>query len=73
VDYGKILEKAQKEAEIIVWDSGNNDFPFLQPDVHIVVADPHRAGHELAYYPSEVNLLLANVVIVNKIDTADQG
>lgn len=73
VDYGKILEEAQKEAEIIVWDGGNNDVPFLRPDLHIVVADPHRAGHELTYYPSEVNLRLANVVIVNKVDTADSA
>ncbi len=71
VDYEKILEEAQKEADIIIWDGGNNDLPFLKPDFHIVVADPHRAGHELVYYPSEVNLRLANVVIVNKIDTAD--
>ena len=73
VDYGKILEEAQKEAEIIIWDGGNNDLPFFKPDLHIVVADPHRAGHELAYYPSEVNLRLANVVIVNKVDTADSA
>jgi len=71
VDYGKILEEAQKEAGLIVWDGGNNDVPFLKPNLHIVVADPHRAGHELTYYPSEVNLRLANVVIVNKVDTAD--
>jgi predicted GTPase len=71
VDYGRILEEAQKEAEIIVWDGGNNDVPFLKPDFHVVLADPHRAGHELTYYPSEVNLRLADVVIVNKVDTAD--
>jgi predicted GTPase len=71
VDCGKVLEEAQKEAALIVWDGGNNDVPFLRPDLHIVVADPHRAGHELTYYPSEVNLRLANVVIVNKVDTAD--
>ncbi len=71
VDYGKILEEAQKEAEVIIWDGGNNDLPFLKPDLHIVVADPHRAGHELTYFPSEVNLRLANLVIVNKVDTAD--
>ena len=71
VDYAKILEEAQKEAELIVWDGGNNDTPFFVPDLHVVVADPHRAGHELTYYPSEVNLRLADVVIVNKIDTAD--
>lgn len=71
VDYARILEEAQKEAEIIVWDGGNNDVPFFKPNLHIVVADPHRAGHELTYYPSEVNLRLANIVIVNKVDTAD--
>ena len=71
VDYAKILEEASKEAEILIWDGGNNDLPFLKPDLHIVVADPHRAGHELTYYPSEVNLRLANVVIVNKVDSAD--
>jgi len=71
VDYAKVLEEATKEAEIIVWDGGNNDVPFLKPDLHVVVADPHRAGNELTYYPSEVNLRLANIVIVNKIDTAD--
>ena len=71
VDYGKILEEAQKEADLIIWDGGNNDLPFLKPDLHIVVADPHRAGHELTYFPSEVNLRLANLVIVNKVDTAD--
>lgn len=72
VDYEKVLEEASKEAEIIVWDGGNNDLPFLKPDLHIVVADPHRAGHELTYYPSEVNVRLARVVIINKVDTADR-
>ncbi len=71
VDYARILEEAKKEAEIIVWDGGNNDVPFFKPNLHIVVADPHRAGHELTYYPSEVNVRLANIVIVNKVDTAD--
>jgi len=71
VDYGKILEKAEKEADIIVWDGGNNDLPFYKPDLHIVVADPHRAGHEVSYYPGEANLRMANVVIINKVDTAD--
>ena len=71
VDYARILEEAQKEAEIIIWDGGNNDVPFFKPNLHIVVADPHRAGHELTYYPSEVNLRMANIVIVNKVDTAD--
>jgi predicted GTPase len=73
VDYRKILKEAQKEADIIIWDGGNNDLPFIKPNLHIVLADPHRAGHELAYYPSEVNLRLANVVIVNKVDTADSA
>jgi predicted GTPase len=71
VDYGKILEEAEKEADIIVWDGGNNDLPFYKPDLHIVVADPHRAGHEVSYYPGEANLRMANVVIINKVDTAD--
>ena len=71
VDYARILKEAQKEADLVVWDGGNNDMPFFKPDLHIVVADPHRAGHELAYYPGEANLRLADVVIVNKVDTAD--
>ncbi|MEJ5327673.1 MAG: cyclic 2,3-diphosphoglycerate synthase [Candidatus Bathyarchaeia archaeon] len=71
VDYGRILKEAQNEADIIIWDGGNNDLPFLKPDLHIVLADPHRVGHELIYYPSAVNIRLANVVIVNKVDTAD--
>ena len=71
VDYEKILREAEQEAEIILWDGGNNDLPFYKPDLHIVVADPHRAGHELAYHPGEANLRLADVVVINKIDTAD--
>ncbi|MEM3090359.1 MAG: cyclic 2,3-diphosphoglycerate synthase [Candidatus Bathyarchaeia archaeon] len=71
VDYEKILREAEKEADIIVWDGGNNDTPFYQPDLHIVVADPHRAGHEITYHPGEANLIMANVVIINKVDTAD--
>jgi predicted GTPase len=71
VDYGKILREAEKEADIIVWDGGNNDIPFYIPDIHIVVVDPHRPGHELAYHPGETNLRMADVVIINKIDTAD--
>ncbi|MEM3700581.1 MAG: cyclic 2,3-diphosphoglycerate synthase [Candidatus Bathyarchaeia archaeon] len=70
VDYEKILHEAEKEADIIVWDGGNNDLPFYKPDLHIVVADPHRAGHELTYHPGEANLRMANVVIINKVDTA---
>jgi predicted GTPase len=71
VDYEKILRKAEKEADVIVWDGGNNDLPFFKPDLHIVVADPHRAGHELRYHPGEANLRMADVVIINKVDTAD--
>jgi predicted GTPase len=71
VDYEKILREAEKEADIIVWDGGNNDLPFYKPDLHIVVADPHRAGHELTYHPGEANLRMANVVIINKVDTAE--
>jgi predicted GTPase len=71
VDYQRILDAAQEEADVIVWDGGNNDLPFYKPDLHIVVADPHRAGHELAYHPGEANLRLADAVVINKIDTAD--
>ena len=71
VDYGRILEQAETEADVIVWDGGNNDLSFYQPDLHIVVADPHRAGHELRYHPGEANLRTADVVVVNKVDTAD--
>ena len=71
IDYKKILHRAEEEADIIIWDGGNNDLPFFEPDLHIVVADPHRAGHEVGYYPGEINLRLADVVLVNKVDTAD--
>jgi predicted GTPase len=71
VDYEKILNEAEKEAGVIVWDGGNNDMSFYKPDLNIVVADPHRAGHELAYHPGETNLRMADVVIINKVDTAD--
>jgi predicted GTPase len=71
VDYEAILREAEKEADVIVWDGGNNDLPFYKPDLHITVADPHRAGHELTYYPGESNLRIADVVVLNKIDTAD--
>jgi len=73
VDYGDILAQAQEEADVILWDGGNNDTPFYKPDVHIVVADPLRVGNELLYHPSETNLRLADVVIINKVDTADVG
>ena len=71
VDYKKILTEAEKECDIIVWDGGNNDLPFYKPGLHIVVTDPHRPGHELTFHPGETNLRMADVVIVNKIDTAD--
>ncbi len=70
VDYERILREAEKEADIILWDGGNNDMPFYRPDLFIVVADPHRPGHELTYHPGETNLRLADVVVINKIDTA---
>jgi predicted GTPase len=71
VDYEAILREAEKEADIILWDGGNNDLPFYKTDLHITVADPHRPGDELCYYPGEANLRAADVVIINKIDTAD--
>lgn len=71
VDYKKILMGAEKEADIIVWDGGNNDIPFYKPDLHIVVTDSHRPGHEVTYHPGETNLRMADVVIINKVDTAD--
>ncbi len=70
VDYGAILAEAEKEAEVIVWDGGNNDLPFFRPRLEIVVADPHRPGHEVSYHPGETNLRRAHVVVVNKVDTA---
>ncbi|MFO8133588.1 MAG: cyclic 2,3-diphosphoglycerate synthase [Thermoplasmatota archaeon] len=73
VDYGAILDKAEKDGDVIIWDGGNNDFPFYRPDLHITIVDPHRAGHELAYYPGEVNVRMADIVIVNKVDTADEA
>lgn len=70
VDYQEILTRAEKDVDIIVWDGGNNDLPFYKPDLHIVVTDPHRAGHEMTYYPGEANLRMADVAVINKIDTA---
>jgi predicted GTPase len=70
IDYGVILQQAEAEAEIVLWDGGNNDLPFFRPDLHIVVADPLRPGHELSYYPGEANLRRADVIIINKTDTA---
>ncbi len=71
VDYEQILHEAEKEADIIVWDGGNNDLPFYKTDLHIVVADSHRPGHEITYHPGETNLRMADVIIINKVDTAD--
>ena len=71
VDYHKILEQAQAEADVIIWDGGNNDTSFYRPNILIVVADPHRAGHELTYYPGETNLRMADAVVINKETTAD--
>lgn len=70
VDYEKILNEAEKESDIIIWDGGNNDFPFIKPDLHITIVDPHRPGHEINYYPGEVNLRMADIIIINKIETA---
>jgi len=70
VDYAAILAEAEKEADVLVWDGGNNDLPFYRPDLEIVVADPHRPGHERTYHPGEANLRRAHVVVINKIDSA---
>jgi predicted GTPase len=72
IDYERILRAAEQEADAVLWDGGNNDTPFIQPDVHIVVVDPHRPGHELRYHPGETNLRMADVCVVNKIDSAPQ-
>jgi predicted GTPase len=71
VDYEKIVRQAEQEADIILWDGGNNDFPFYVPDYQIVVADPHRPGHETRYYPGETNVRMADVFVINKVDTAN--
>jgi predicted GTPase len=73
IDYGAILARAEQEADVIVWDGGNNDTPFIHPDLHVVVVDPHRPGHELRYHPGEQNLRMADVCVVNKTDTAPPG
>jgi predicted GTPase len=70
IDYGAILARAEQEADVVVWDGGNNDIPFIHPDLHLVVVDPHRPGHELRYHPGETNLRMADACVVNKIDTA---
>ena len=71
VDYEAIVRQAEQEADVILWDGGNNDTPFYKPDLEIVVTDPHRAGHELSYYPGQINFLRADVIVINKIDSAD--
>ena len=71
-DYERILRRAEEEADIVVWDGGNNDMPFFQPDLLFVVADPHRPGHELTFYPGETNLRMADVVVINKVDSASK-
>ncbi len=70
VDYGAILERAEAEADVILWDGGNNDLPFYRPDLHIVVADPLRAGDELRYHPGETNIRMADLIVINKVDSA---
>jgi predicted GTPase len=72
VDYEEILKAAQAEADVVLWDGGNNDLPFFRPNVHLVVADPHRAGHETTYHPGETNLRMADVIVINKCDTAER-
>ncbi|HHY75370.1 MAG TPA: GTPase [Firmicutes bacterium] len=71
VDYGEILKRAEEEADVILWDGGNNDIPFYKSDCKIVLVDPHRPGHELTYHPGEANLRQADIIVINKIDTAD--
>ncbi|NOZ50952.1 MAG: GTPase [Chloroflexi bacterium] len=71
VDYERILRQAEKEADIILWDGGNNDLPFYHSDLHITVVDPHRAGHEKRYWPGEANVRMSDVIVINKVDTAD--
>ncbi len=73
VDYEKILREAEKEADVIIWDGGNNDFSFIQPDLLITLTDPFRAGHELSYYPGELNARQADIVIINKVNTAKKA
>ena len=72
-DYEAIIREAEKEADIIIWDGGNNDMPFYKSDLVITVVDPHRPGHELKYYPGFINLLIADIVVINKIDSADHS
>jgi len=71
IDYGKILQQAEEEADVVIWDGGNNDTPFYKPDVHVVVFDPHRIGHETTFHPGETNMLMADIAVINKVDSAD--
>jgi predicted GTPase len=71
VDYLDILRQAEQEADVVLWDGGNNDIPFYKPDLHITVADPHRQGHEMSYWPGSANFRMADVIVINKVDTAD--
>lgn len=72
IDYGKILREAEKISDVVIWDGGNNDLPFYEPDLHIVVVDPFRVGHESTYFPGEPNVRLAELIVINKIDTANK-
>src|ERR671925_301095 len=72
IDYAAILDRAEQEADVVLWDGGNNDTPFIKPNLHVVVVDPHRPGHELRYHPGETNLRMADVCVVNKVDSASQ-
>ncbi|NOX63977.1 MAG: GTPase [Chloroflexi bacterium] len=71
IDYERILRQAEAEADIVLWDGGNNDLPFFKPDLHITVVDPHRPGHEMHYWPGEANVRMADIIVINKVDTAD--
>lgn len=71
IDYEKILRRAEAEADVVIWDGGNNDTPFYKPDLHIVVFDPHRPGHEISYHPGETNMLMADIAVINKVDSAE--
>jgi predicted GTPase len=73
VDYAEILARAEREADVVIWDGGNNDLPFFRPDVHITVVDPLRPGHELAYHPGEANVRMADIIVINKVDVASQS
>jgi len=73
IDYEKVLRSAEQEADVVVWDGGNNDTPFYAPDIHVVILDPLRAGHERLYYPGETNLIMADIAVINKVDSAEPG